>query len=421
MSSQTRTMGSADILTEVAAPICPTTPLEQTKIIYIPRIAVLQDKIRSGAPITQAILKEIYDMAFALLKHRHTYTDLVFDKFGNIATEAITTSSVYTTDYPAQLNNLVELGSPLMQGVVFEKWYLCPDAYNIRLLDSAPMIYSRQYKLPSSGGITYNAITGENMPQNIQNTSIGAVFDFYLDTSTVINVQQTLSIKSSGDTLVYIDNTEHLVNGTGQANTTQNIIFTPKNVRTHIAIHWAGGDRNVYVKTYQVWVPEVRWPWGWGHRNAIRVAAHWETVNESYIDINTPGTLIVKLNNKSIPVTQISALTPQASLNTTVTDARISSIYALWQIIMILCNHRHTYLDFNFDGGNQTSSVNALVTTLENFYVSKNIRMSYDVQSYRNNQITGYDGNGDPIYTSYFSGYSTTITNLEVFSQPVAL
>jgi len=259
------------------------------------------------------------------------------------------------------------------------------------------------------------------MPQNIQNTSIGAVFDFYIDTSTVINVQQTLSIKSSGDTLVYIDNTEYLVNGTGQVNTTQNILFTPKNVRTHIAIHWSGGDRNTYTRSYQVWVPDERWPWGTGHRNAIKIAAHWETKTESYIDINTPGTLTVTLNNKSIPVTQISALTPQASLNTTVTDARISSIYALWQIIMILCNHRHTYLDFSYDGGHQTSSVNALVTTLENFYVSKNLKMSYDLESTYYNEITGYDGNGDPIYQSNFGGYTGVITNLQVFSQPVVL
>jgi hypothetical protein len=168
-------IGTADTVTTVAAPKCTNTPVEDMRIALFPRIAVLEERVKSGEPITQATIKEIYDMAFSLLKHRHKYTDLVWVSTGNTSPYPTTAPELWT-DYPLQLNGLVELGSPLMQGVIFEKWYLCPDAYNVNVLDSAPMIYTRQYKIPNNTGFSYDARSGKNMPQNIQQTSLGAIF-----------------------------------------------------------------------------------------------------------------------------------------------------------------------------------------------------------------------------------------------------
>jgi hypothetical protein len=417
MTAVTKNMGTADTTTLVAVPLCPTTAIEDTKIILIPKIVVLQDSIKRGEPITKATIKEIYDIAYSLLKHRHKYTDLVWTSTGNTSTYPTTTNDFWT-DYPAQFNNLVELGSPLLQGVIFEKWFICPDAYNIRMLDSAPMVYSRQYKLPNGSGINYDARTGKNMPPNLQPSSLGAIFDFYMDTSKTIGTNQQLTINSSGDTLVYIDSVEYST----VSLTKQTITFKPKNVRTHITIHWAEGDSSVHTKSYEVYHPLVRWPWGSGHRNAIKTKAYWETVNENYVNINTEGYLDVRLNGSVIPEAKIFALTPQTSLNTTVTDANITSIYALYQILMILCNHSHTYLDFDISYSNKISTAQSNITILEDFYETLNQQVSFSAPGYTYRQPTGdYDMYGDPIYESVFSGYTGAITDVSVFSQPVVL
>ena len=350
-----------------------TTDVEDVQLQYYPRIEVLKDIIASGEQIKQSNINEIYDIAKTLLKHRHSYTDWSYSAFGNTAGDSDQNSSLWT-DYPVQIKSLVELGSPVMTGTIFEKWFLCPDAFNVRTLTSAPMIFTRQYKLPAETGFSYDARSGLNMPDNIQKTNLGAIFEFFIDTSETINTTQQLNINSSGQTLVYIDGDEHST----VSNTPTAISFKPRDKMTSIIVHWVEGDSSIYNRSYQVYHPAVRWPWGTGHRNAIRYPAYYETVYENYTQEKLPGYIEIKLNNKIIPSATIFGLTPQSSLNTKVTDARVTSIYTLYQIVRLLCNHGHLYYDNSDSYDNNYNSATSTVEYLESVNKVKNLQISYD-------------------------------------------
>jgi hypothetical protein len=331
------------------------TDKDDVKILYYPRIAVLQENISKGEPITQAIIKEIYDMALSLLKHRHKYQDLPWAKTRSNRDPDLT--NITYTDYPVQLNSMVDLGGPLMNGTVFEKWYMNP-ANNIHVLDASPMIYTRQFSLPSKG-IQYYTNDQTMFPNAIPKSGFGLVLDFFIDTSDVIGIQQTFqtSVTQSNSLIINFDNQSFEVQKRGFSSLGE-INFTPKNSRTHVVIKFINSNM-VFSADYAGFY--LRW------------------------------------DGKPIPIKKIFSLTPQSSLNTTPSDARITSVYALYQIILTLANHSHLYLDtYQGNGGNKSYGVRSSLTT------------TFDINQVRDEWVQ---------YTASL----TNISNVSLFSKPVVL
>jgi hypothetical protein len=351
-----------------------TTDNDDVKIRYYPRIAVLQDIIKSGAPITQAILKEIYDMAHTLMNHKHKYTDVTWDTFGNTSPYPNTVKEFWT-DIPSQYNNLVPLGSPLMRGVVFEKWYICPYVPNILMLDSAPLIYTRQFELPGDG-LFYVRNGNINFPPHLQQSNLGLIVDFYVDTTADIGSTKTIKISVKDSATIVIDNIGYFCN----IGITE-IPFQPKNTLTHFQLQWIEGVHGV---------------------------------------AGTPLPFVtMEINNELISKSKIYSLTPQVSLNSTINNANITSIYALYQLIMVLCNHAHMYLDFDVYKDDKFYSSTTRVTTLENLVKISNEKVKFTANSQA--VIVGWDYDDDGIHPKYKEHFTGGISNVSMFTSPVEL